>query len=289
MPGDAAGQFSPQMKLPKIILVAVAANMLMAHPAIAEQVPQWELGAGLAYIDLPQYRGSNQRQVYFLPVPYAVYNGDFLKVDHERTRGLFLEAGAAELDVSVNGSVPVRDNQARQGMPNLDPAFEIGPALNIFLHKRESGNVQLELRLPLRFAVATDFSYLHDIGLLFQPQLNLDVHDVLGQSGWDLGMAAGAIYSDRRYNQYFYSVAPGFARPDRPAYTAGGGYSGSQLTVSLSKRFPGYWFGGFVKWDMLGGAVFEQSPLVKQNDSATVGFAISWILAESPNRVEVGK
>ena len=280
---------SPQMKLPKNILVAVAANMLMAYPAIAEQVPQWELGAGLAYIDLPQYRGSNQRQVYFLPVPYAVYNGDFLKVDHERTRGLFLEAGAAELDVSVNGSVPVRDNQARQGMPNLDPAFEIGPALNIFLHKRESGNVQLELRLPLRFAVATDFSYLHDIGLMFQPQLNLDVHDVLGQSGWDLGMAAGAIYSDRRYNQYFYSVAPGFARPDRPAYTAGGGYSGSQLTVSLAKRFPGYWFGGFVKWDMLRGAVFEQSPLVKQSDSATVGFAISWILAESPNRVEVGK
>jgi outer membrane scaffolding protein for murein synthesis (MipA/OmpV family) len=277
------------MKLPKNILVAVAANMLMAYPAIAEQVPQWELGAGLAYIDLPQYRGSNQRQVYFLPVPYAVYNGDFLKIDHERTRGLFLEAGAAELDVSVNGSVPVRDNQARQGMPNLDPAFEIGPALNIFLHKRESGNVQLELRLPLRFAVATDFSYLHDIGLMFQPQLNLDVHDVLGQSGWDLGMAAGAIYSDRRYNQYFYSVAPGFARPDRPAYTAGGGYSGSQLTVSLAKRFPGYWFGGFVKWDMLRGAVFEQSPLVKQSDSATVGIAISWILAESPNRVEVGK
>ena len=280
---------SPQMKLPKNILVAVAANMLMAYPAIAEQVPQWELGAGLAYIDLPQYRGSNQRQVYFLPIPYAVYNGDFLKVDHERTRGLFFQTDAAELDVSVNGSVPVRDNLARQGMPNLDPAFEIGPALNIFLHKRESGNVQLELRLPLRFAVATDFSYLHDIGLMFQPQLNLDVHDVLGQPGWDLGMAAGAIYSDRRYNQYFYSVAPGFARPDRPAYTAGGGYSGSQLTVSLAKRFPGYWFGGFVKWDMLRGAVFEQSPLVKQSDSATVGIAISWILAESPNRVEVGK
>lgn len=277
------------MELPKNILVTIAANMLMAYSAIAEQVPQWELGAGLAYIDLPQYRGSNQRQVYFLPIPYAVYHGDFLKVDHERTRGLFVEADAAELDVSVNGSVPVRDNQARQGMPNLDPAFEIGPALNIFLHKRESGNVQLELRLPLRFTVATDFSYLHDIGLMFQPQLNLDVHDVLGQTGWDFGMAAGAIYSDRRYNQYFYSVAPGFARPDRPAYTAGGGYSGSQLTVSLAKRFPGYWFGGFVKWDMLRGAVFEQSPLVKQNDSATVGFAISWVLAESPNRVEEGK
>ncbi len=76
---------SPQMKLPKNILVAVAANMLMAYPAIAEQVPQWELGAGLAYIDLPQYRGSNQRQVYFLPIPYAVYNGDFLKLDPERT------------------------------------------------------------------------------------------------------------------------------------------------------------------------------------------------------------
>lgn len=262
--------------------------MLIAYSAIAEQVPQWEAGAGLAYIDLPQYRGSDERQVYMLPIPYVEYHGDFLKVDRERVRGMLFQGKTAELDVSVNGSVPVRNNSARQGMPNLDPAFEIGPALNILLHEREENGAELELRLPLRFAVASDFSYLHDIGLLFQPQLKLDVQNIFAQAGWDFGMTAGPIFSDRRYNQYFYNVDPAFARPDRPAYAAAGGYSGSQFIVSLSRRSAEYWFSGFVKWDMLQGAVFEGSPLVKLKDAATFGFVFTRVFATSSNTVEDG-
>ncbi len=274
------------MGLLKSISITVAASILIASPAIAEQVPQWEIGAGAAYIDFPDYRGSNERQSYVLPIPYAIYHGDILKVDRQRVRGKLFQTDAAELDVSVNGSVPVRNNVARQGMPNLDPTLEIGPVLNVSLYKSESNHAQLELRLPLRSVIATDFSYLRDVGMMFQPNLNLDVQNVFDQTGWNLGMGVGPLFTDRRYNQYFYGVDARYATPDRPAYTASGGYAGSQFVAALTRRFPHYWASGFVKWDTLRGAAFEGSPLVKRKESATFGFAISWVFAESSINVD---
>lgn len=274
------------MRFLKSILFAAAASILMAYSAIAEQVPLWEVGAGVAYIDFPHYRGADERQTYVLPIPYVIYHGDLLKVDRQRVRGMLFHSEKVELDVSMSGSVPVKNNGARQGMPDLDPTFEIGPALNISLYKSASNQSQLELRLPFRAVIATDFSYLRDVGFMFQPRLNLDVQNAFGLTGWDLGMGAGPIYTDARYNRYFYGVDTIYAQPGRPAYTTGGGYAGSQLVAALTKRFPSYWVSGFVKWDMLRGAAFEGSPLVKQKDSATFGFAVSWVFEESLIRVE---
>lgn len=273
---------SISMRLIFFSLVAIAP---VASDALAEQVPLWEAGAALAWIDFPQYRGSDERKSYVLPVPYIMYHGDILKVDRQRMRGLFFHNDYAEFDVSVNGSVPVKNNLARQGMPDLDPTLEIGPAINFHLYETKSNQARLELRLPLRSVIASDFSYLHDVGWMFQPRLNLDLENVFNQKGWNMGMSAGPLYTDRRYNQYFYGVDAPYARPDRPAYSAGGGYAGSQFVLSLSKRFPDMWAGGFVKWDTLHGAAFEGSPLVKRKESVTAGFTISWVLSESAIKV----
>ena len=274
------------MELLRSFVINTTVSLLIANSAMAEQVPQWEVGGGVAYIDFPHYRGSRERQSYMLPIPYVVYHGDILKVDRQRVRGLFFHSDAVELDVSVSGSVPVRNDAARQGMPDLDPTFEIGPSLNISLYKSASNRVELELRLPLRSVFATDFSYLSYIGLMFQPHLNLDIKNVFDQTGWNLGMGAGPIFTNSRYNQYFYNVDAIYALPDRPAYTAAGGYAGSQFVVALSKRFPRHWVGGFVKWDSLEGAAFEGSPLVKRKDSASFGFALTWVFSESVIKVD---
>jgi outer membrane scaffolding protein for murein synthesis (MipA/OmpV family) len=251
----------------------------------ASDVPLWEAGAGVAFIDFPDYRGSDDRNTYVLPIPYVVYRGKFLKVDREKVRGLLFQSDKAELDVSLNGSVPVKssDNRARQGMPDLDPTLEIGPSLNLFLHRSAEKKVILELRLPIRPVIDIHANYQ---GYVFQPQLNLDVHDLGGNGGWNLGLATGPIFADQRYHQYFYGVDPAYATAARPAYTAHGGYAGSQVICALSKRFPGFWVGGFVKWDNLHGAAFEDSPLVKSTRTFTAGFAVSWIFAKSKNLVQ---
>ncbi len=258
---------------------------LMPLGSHAGDVPLWEAGAGVAVIDFPDYRGSDERRTYVLPVPYIVYRGKFLKVDREKIRGLFFKNDKAELDVSLNGSVPVKssDNRARQGMPDLEPTLEIGPSLNLFLLHSAQKKTYLDLRLPLRPVIDINARYL---GYVFQPQLNLDVHDMGGNAGWNLGLAAGPVFADQRYHQYLYGVDPAYATASRPAYSARGGYAGSQFISALSKRFPHYWVGGFVKWDTLHGAVIEDSPLVKSKQNLTAGFAVSWIFARSKTLVQ---
>jgi len=272
----------PAVRCSSLVWLALS---LVPIPVAAGEVPKWEAGAGVAVIDFPDYRGSDERNTYVLPIPYFVYRGKFLKIDREKVRGLLFKSERVELDVSLSGSVPVKssDNEARQGMPDLDPTLELGPSLNLALHRSEGNKFVLELRLPVRpvIDIHADFQ-----GYVFQPQLNLDVQDPAGYTGWKLGLLAGPVFANGRYHQYFYGVDPADATATRPAYTAHGGYAGSQFIGALSKRFPKYWVGGFVKWDSLHGAAFEDSPLVRDSHNFTVGFAVSRIFSRSECMVQ---
>jgi outer membrane scaffolding protein for murein synthesis (MipA/OmpV family) len=44
--------------------------------------------------------------------------------------------------------------------------------------------------------------------------------------------------------------------------------------------------GGFLKWDSLRGAAFEDSPLVRRRSFGSAGVAVSWILGKSETLVE---
>ena len=265
-------------------LFILAAILLVGLPVYAENKPLWELGAGIGYIDFPDYRGSDERTSYFLPIPYFVYRGELIQVDRESVRGRLFESERMKLDISLNGSVPVDsdDNEARRGMDDLDPTIEIGPVLKIHLLENPEQKYRLDLRLPVRAVISSE---IEQVGWIAQPQLNLDIADPLNQPGWKLGLLAGPLFGDREYHDYFYGVAPRFARPGRPAYTAEGGYAGAQVIAALSKRFPRYWVGGFIKWDTLDNAVFDDSPLVRKTSHLTGGIAFNWIFKISETLV----
>ena len=256
--------------------------------ARAGEFPLWEAGAGIAVIDFPDYRGSDERQSYILPVPYFVYRGEILKADREGLRGQFFRNDQLDLHLSLNGSVPVdsTDNSARSGMPDLDPTLEIGVRLDITLLRKPDRSIEVTLGLPVRTVIATDFSHTKNIGWVFEPQFNVDFRDMWPGEGWNVGLAVGPLFGDKRYHNYFYGVAPDFATPQRPAFNAASGYAGSQILGSISKRFRSYWVGGFVRLDSLAGAEFENSPLVRQTESFSAGFAIAWILGRSQQMVE---
>jgi outer membrane scaffolding protein for murein synthesis (MipA/OmpV family) len=264
--------------------IALGLSLGVAGLAHADLKPLWELGAGAAVISFPDYRGSNEQRGYVLPIPYVVYRGEVFQIDRDKIRGLLFKTDRVELDLSVNGSVPVRsgDNQARRDMPNLDPTLELGPSLNVKLVTMPE-RFALTLRLPVRAVIASDFHTTHDAGVLAHPNVNLDVK---GPRQWNLGFVAGPVFGDRRYHNYFYGVAPQFATADRPAYTAHGGYSGMQFIAAASKRFDLYWFGAFVKYDNLQDAAFAPSPLVKTRNNVAGGFAIARVFAQSELRVE---
>lgn len=267
--------------------VFALACVLVAPGSARAQEPLWEAGVGVAALSFPHYRGSDERRSWVLPYPYIVYRGDRLQVEEGRMRGIFYRSDRVELDVSLNGSVPVDsgENEARRGMPDLDATLEIGPVLNVSLWRSPDRLTHVRLRLPARAAIATDLSHARHVGWVFQPHLSLEVKDPLGHAGWKASFLAGPVYSDSRYHRYFYEVQPAFATASRPAYTPGGGYAGAQLLAALSKRYRRFWVGGFVRWDTLSGAVFEDSPLVKDRKGFAAGVSVAWILGESRTRV----
>ncbi|AKU11811.1 outer membrane protein [Azoarcus sp. CIB] len=269
------------------VLAVLLAPAFVPAAAPAAEKPLWELGAGLTVLQFPAYRGSDEDRLFVLPVPYVVYRGEFLKADRQGIRGTFFDSDRVELNLSLGASPPVSSDRvkAREGMPDLKPTVEIGPSLDVQLWRSADERLRLRTRLPLRAGFTVEGSP-ESTGWQFTPQLNLDWRDPAGLNGWTLGLVAGPVYGDRRQHRYFYTVEANEATPLRPAYDARGGYGGTQVLAALWKRYPGWWIGGFVRYDSLAGAVFEDSPLVKRKDYVAAGFAVTWVLGESTRRVD---
>jgi outer membrane protein len=270
----------------RVACLLVPALLASLPAAAAKEEPLWEAGLGIAAFDFPDYRGSKESRGYVLPAPYFVYRGDFLRADRGGVRGSFVKNENVDVNLSLGAALPVRGNPAREGMPDLKPSVEAGPSLELTVWRSPSREAKLDLRLPVRMAFSVE-SHPRFIGGQVYPHANVDIHSPAGFTGWNLGLQAGPVFTDRRYNQYFYSVPAEFATPERPAYQAGGGYGGMQFLAAISKRFAKYWIGGFARYDSLRGATFEDSPLVTSRHYAAAGIAISWILGESRERVPV--
>lgn len=260
----------------------------LALSAQAEEKPKWELGLGAAAMSFPDYRGSDESRAYLFPIPYLVYRGDWIKADRQGARAELIDLGpSAHVDLGLNGSIPVSSvkNQARRGMPSLSGAIEIGPALEVHFYKSEGDRVRLKMRVPVTYGITLGNGVGSD-GWQASPNLNLDIRNVAGLSGWNLTMLTGPIYATTRRHAYFYDVAPQYATAERPAYKATAGYSGAQFVAGLSKRFDKTWVGAFMRYDNLNGAVFRDSPLVKTRSYLAGGVAVAWVLGQSSEMVE---
>ena len=106
----------------------------------------------------------------------------------------------------------------------------------------------------MRAFFSTDFSSVSREGWVFSPRINFEKDDIIPQTGLNLGISAGPMFADSGYHAYYYTVEPAYATAARPAYSAGGGYSGSTLTVGLSKTYKQFIFNAFVSADFLQGA-----------------------------------
>jgi outer membrane protein len=268
------------------IVAALLAAECSAGTAQAKEEPLWEFGLGAGAIAFEDYRGSNTTHAYPLPVPYLIYNGKFLKADRDGVRGTLFNQDRLEINLSFNLTTPVRNDRERSGMPDLQSTVEVGPSFDFHLFRSGDGKVKFDLRMPLR-AAATVESSPRIIGWTFSPRFNVDLKDPFGLPGWNLGLLAGPLFADRRYHEYFYSVAPQFATASRPEFAAAGGYAGTQTLAALSKRYPKFWVGAYMRYDTLAGAAFVDSPLVQRKSYWTGGFGFAWMLKRSTTLVQV--
>lgn len=272
-------------RIPLLLIFLLTACTL---PAKAAERPLWELALGGGVISLPVYRGSGTNRVLPVPFIYPVYRGEFLKVDEEGVRGLFFESERVKLDISADGTIPGSDDdvEGREGMPSLDPTVQVGPSLTVDLWQREPHGQQLILTLPLRGVFTVDTSPTY-IGLAASPKVTYYRDVRFAGRYWQLGATGGLEFGSTKLHDHFYTVDPTFQTPDRPAFNADSGFGGTRFTLSAQSRRGNNWIGAFVRYDNVNGAVFEDSPLVRQSGNLSAGIVVGWFIARSKKMVKV--
>jgi outer membrane scaffolding protein for murein synthesis (MipA/OmpV family) len=262
---------------------------MLAPSVQAVHQPLWELGVGAGSLSTPPYRGAKSRDMYFIPFPYVIYRGSFLQVDREGgIRGKLFSSENVRLDLSLAGNVPVRNNDdsARSGMDDLDPLVELGAKLSIDLWRSQDRDQRFGFDIPLRAVYSVGDPFMEYQGVTLSPFLNYRVWQEGEGTVTRYSVSAGPIFANSRYHDYFYEVDPRFVTPEREEYHPDSGYSGSRVTLSVTRHFSKYLVGAFARYDDLNGAVFEDSPLVETSDYFIFGVVFGWILGESSTQVE---
>lgn len=258
-------------------------GLTLASTSYSEELPLWELGLGVAVLNNPDYLGADETSTYVLPIPSIIYRGDKLRADEDGIRGKLFANDRLTVDISGGGSLPVdnSDNSAREGMDDLDPSFELGPALNYQI--TENDRQELSARLKLRALISVNEWRLNYEGWILNPELRWeeklspDLHYTV---------SLRALWGDSGYHAFFYDVPEAFATADRPEYRSDGGYGGAGVATGLHWKIDDNWriFSG-LSWYNIDGASFNDSPLVKQEHGLYTSFVVRRSLFHSKRRV----
>ncbi len=270
------------------VILGLAGLLVTCQPVLAEEKPLFEIGAvgGAGYV--PNYPASDESSVEAIALPYLVYRGEIIRAgDRGLVRGRIVRRRNVELDVSLSGSFSTDsdDNDARQGMPDLDYLVEVGPRLQLTLARAKRW-AKVELELPLRAVFSTDLSSVDHRGFVFAPELAYQHENVL-RTGTQLKLSLGAKFADEELQDYFYEVDERFATSARPAFDAGFGYLGSRLQLLASrpfgKRFTVFAAGAI---DLHQGAANEDSPLFRDEVTYSAGIGLIWSFYRSDRTVD---
>jgi len=238
-----------------------------------------EAGIGISAVHVPHYIGSDEANDFYLPFPYIRYRSEKLNIDRNLIQGNLWRSGNWNLEISLGGSVKVEsdENQARQGMEDLDFIVEAGPALHYYFSGERTSDNALLLQLPLRVAVSTDFTGLEHQGFTSIPRIVwrrgyfLNGYEVRPQ------LSLGVRIGDSKYHDYIYGVEAEYATASRSVYEGKAGYGGLQIAYSTAVLWDQYLVAGGIRYVQIEGASFEESPLVKRSDSLLVGIALAYL------------
>lgn len=259
-------------------------------PRAPTQRPLFELGLAGGGGYTADYPAAAQSHWRGLVTPWLIYRGDILRADEQGARARTWLGDRIELAVSGSGSFPASssDNDARRGMPDLDWIGEIGPTIiwTVWRDLDPASPRRIVLDTPIRAAFSTNLSSIAFRGFTFEPDIAWQQRNLL-VDGSRLRVSIGAIFGTTHYLDYFYTVPAQFATPERPAYSARGGYLGSRL--SLSFRVP-VWqslslvLGGRIA--NFSGAANADSPLYLRQWNYAVAAGFSWTIFQSGRQVD---
>ncbi|NVK55485.1 MAG: MipA/OmpV family protein [Alteromonadaceae bacterium] len=263
---------------------------LTGFEALNEALPLWEFGVGGGLGEVPNYPASSERNFIALVAPYVIYRGDVLRVGGGGgARAVMFDNRNFEIDISVGGAFAADsdDNTVREGMPELDYLFEIGPQL-VYRVKDYNfdggGNARLNLRLQARAVFSTDFASVDDRGFVFEPQLAYQQRGTLFPDT-ALNASISLVFASEKLQDYFYQVDQAFVTADRPYFDAKSGFLGAEANLGIAfpirKNIRGF-VGGTLRFH--GGAANEDSPLFENEITYSIGAGFVWRLYQSERK-----
>lgn len=265
----------------RLIVIFILLVSSIAYADNGKSETQWELGIGLAALDIPLYPGSSQRQSYFVPLPHILYRSENLKIENGIDATL-LRTSRTRFNISADFAVPVnsQDSDIRAGMPDLDLVIQAGPSLEVTLAGGRFKPFHLRLDLPIRAAIATDFRQAENVGWLFEPRVSFESRRP-HKTGFANLISVALRFSDEELHNFYYQVRPEFVVPGREKFDASGGYSGLSVDYIANWRTNDFIFFALLRYQNLNGAAFENSPLVEQNSYLMIGAGMTWIFSKS--------
>ncbi len=250
-----------------------------------EKLPLYEYGVVGIAARLPHYRGSDEYSTYAFPLPYFIYRGEKIKASRDGVRGIFWRNEKFQTDLSLSGNPPVTDdNDAREGMGELDGLIEIGPALRYYFYdfgERESFFLQWNVRAGFSFGFDSglDISYQ---GLRSDRSLVYRNASLFREQDIRFHLKTGPQFGDNEIHSYFYEVGEEFVTETREQYSAEAGYGGWQVSGSILKELtPKFWLSFYGRYINSSGAAFEDSPLVETTNNYVIGTLLLWKFGES--------
>jgi len=279
--------FSLFRLMPGLFIVASVA----AEPPI-EELPLWELGFGAGVLHTPDYPSSSERSTRAIALPYMVYRGNVFRLgDGQAARAVAAESARFELSMSFDAAFDARSdrNELREGMPDLDFLFEVGPQLRLKLGRyvfKDNGHGELDLALQARAAFSTDFKGIDHQGYVAEPMLRYRHWGLLWPQ-LETNVSLRPIWADRQLQDFFYGVAPEFVTAERPLFESEEGYFGTQLSLFARWHFTDRLqvFGG-TQIVSHQGAANRDSPLFEKDYTVNVGGGFLWSVFDSKRTVQ---
>lgn len=266
------------MSIPRtltLLLAGAAAGVAAAEEPAPPGLPRWEAGIAAGGGRIPDYPGADQSHWRAIVVPWFVYRGPVLSVDEGGIRGRFVDTSHWEFDLTATAAFNTRSNERREGMPELDYLFGIGPQL-VYKGLQGAGGSGASAHFKLRAIQSTDFRRIDSRGGTFSTELRWREFGVLG-AGSVLTASIEPTWASRPLQRYFYGVSASEATATRPAYEARAGYLGTELGLSLRRRIAPdlSWFVA-ADLNLMHGAANRASPLLASKTNLSFGAGLVW-------------
>lgn len=254
--------------------------------AVASELPRYEFGVFGGAGTLEDYPGADHSTFRYLLFPAFIYRGDIVRTDRGGASAKFFKTKTTLIDLSFGASFPAssKNNDAREGMPDLDWLGEIGPRVTYTFFK--DSEKSLKLMLPLRYVFSTNFRHTQQRGFRISPQMSYQFKNskLIDNQTYFLSVAMNT--GSQLLQEYFYGVTPEFKTGQRESYRAKNGYMGSSAFVGTVFTVKGLTVFTGLQYKNYSNSANTSSPLFKKKENTTFILGFSYFFYKSKEMIK---